>query len=491
MILTLLSHQWKSFWRSSSAGKSLATQLFIGFLMLYLLVSAAILGISLKYFLQQLFPGQDIVRVFCGLILYYFSMDILMRFTFQELPVLAIQPYLTENIRRRQLAGFLNIRSLFHFFNLLPLLIFTPFTVNTIARMYGAVPAIGFMISILSLIAFGHFLILYVKRKTIINAWWLVGFLLIVCSCAALDYFHIFSFRTVSATLFVRLLSAPWLCGIPVIMGLSAYFNNNNFLKKNLYLEEIIRSGKAKQSTDYTWLHQLGLTGELISLDIKLILRNKRPRNVAMSCCFMLLYGLVLYNKHIGNHSVLPMILLGALLITGIFIINYGQFLFAWQSGHFDLLMSSNIPIQSYLRAKLSLFIFVSTITFIIATLYGFLDWRIIPVQLAACLYNIGVNSIVATYFATRSYKGIDLSKSAAFNYKGMGSSQWLYALAVLVLPLLIYWPLAKFVSPWTAIAVIGSIGLISLLLQRWWIEFLTREFLKRKHLILQGFREK
>jgi len=34
-------------------------------------------------------------------------------------------------------------------------------------------------------------------------------------------------------------------------------------------------------------------------------------------------------------------------------------------------------------------------------------------------------------------------------------------------------------------------IGLIGLLLRNWWIEVLTRQFQKRKYLILAGFREK
>ena len=37
----------------------------------------------------------------------------------------------------------------------------------------------------------------------------------------------------------------------------------------------------------------------------------------------------------------------------------------------------------------------------------------------------------------------------------------------------------------------IRVLGLISLLLQDWWVGVLTREFGKRKYLILEGFREK
>jgi len=34
-------------------------------------------------------------------------------------------------------------------------------------------------------------------------------------------------------------------------------------------------------------------------------------------------------------------------------------------------------------------------------------------------------------------------------------------------------------------------LGLISLLLQNWWVDILVREFRKRKYLVLAGFREK
>ena len=154
MILTLLSHQWKAFWRSRSAGKNLAAQIVMGFVILYLLACAIVLGFSFRHLLPELFPGQDVIKVFCGLILYYFLGDILMRFLIQELPVLSVQPYLAQNIRRRQLVRFLNVRSIFHFLNLLPIFIFIPFVITVIGPAYGPLPTacfvIGFLINYLT-----------------------------------------------------------------------------------------------------------------------------------------------------------------------------------------------------------------------------------------------------------------------------------------------------------------------------------------------------
>ena len=128
MIGILLGHQWKSFWRSRNAGKSLAIQVFIAFLTLYMISIALFAGISLSTLLQKSFPGKDVINVYCGFLLYYFFFDLMMRFFLQELPTLAVQPYLAQRIRRSQLVNFLNLRSMVAVFNLLPILLLFPFS---------------------------------------------------------------------------------------------------------------------------------------------------------------------------------------------------------------------------------------------------------------------------------------------------------------------------------------------------------------------------
>src|SRR6185437_14162173 len=132
------------------------------------------------------------------------------------------------------------------------------------------------------------------------------------------------------------------------------------------------------------------------------------------------------------------------------------------------------------------------TIALVLTSAYGFINWHIILIQAAAYLYNIGFNSVLTIWFATYSYKAIDLSKGSSFNYQGSGGAAgFLYSLLVLLPPILIGGILTLVGYPWVGIAVVGAIGLISLLFRNWWIEFLTQQFYKRKYLILQGFREK
>ena len=491
MILTLLSHQWKSFWRGRGVSKSIAMQLFLGFIILYLLATCLVLGVELGHLLGTLFPGQDAVRVYCGLILYYFALDLVMRFLFQELPILSTQPYLAQNIRRSQLVAYLNARSLFHFLNILPLFIFIPFIFTNIVPAYGDAGSTAMVACILSITVFNHFFMLYIIRRSVLNAWWLAGFFFAIVVFAALDYFHILSLRAVSAFLFIRMLHHPWLAFIPMLLASLAYLNNRRFLLKNLYIEELSKRSGEKKSTEYTWLQQWGTIGELIGLDLKLIARNKRPRYVAIMSVIFVLYGFLFFRHQNLAPFNFYMVLFPSVFMTGLFIINYGQFAFAWQSSGFDGLLTGNLPVSEYIRGKFLLFNVSSTLAFILTSFYGFMDWRLLPVLTAAWLYNLGLNSVFTLWFATVNYKGIDLSKSANFNYQGMGANQWIWALVALVGPYLILLPFSLTGFPWAGIAAVGILGLISFLFRNWWINFLTKEFYKRKHLILQGFREK
>lgn len=491
MIYTLLQHQWKSFWRSRSAGRNVAMQIFIGFIVLYLAATAIFIGFSLDKILLEAFPGKDVIPVFLGFILYYYAFDIIIRFILQDLPTLAVQPYLTQNIDRNKLVQFLNIRSLFSIFTLLPLFLFLPFITKIIAAKYGPEVSLALVICILSVTFFNHFLVMFIKRKTILSQWWLIGFFVAILLVVAADYFQIFSLRNWSAALFTSVIKIPALCFIFIVFAIAAWYNNSNFLHRNFYLENLQKSSSEKKSIDYNWLQRFGVYGDLMAVDLKLILRNKRPRTLLLLSAFFLVYGFIFFTpEHLAKND-LGFFLLISIFITGIFMSSYGQFLFAWQSGHFDGLMASNMNIKTYIKGKLFLLTTFSTISFLLSLLYGFLSWKLIPILLASWLFNIGIHSILTCFIGTRNYKGLDLSKGSSFNYQGTGAAQWLYSFVILIVGAAIYLPFALLINSWSGIAAIGILGLISFLMQDWWLDKITVQFQKHKYKMLEGFREK
>ena len=491
MILTLFAHQWKNFWRSRNAGRNVAIQILMGFLFLYLFLCVASLGFFLDEILIHLFPGQDLIAIFCGFILYYFFLDIMLRFMLQDLPTLSIYPYLPLNISRKVLARFLNLKSLFSIFNILPIVLFFPFIIKIIGKNYSAGIAICFAISIIGLLVFNHFTLLYLKRKSILNSWWMIGVFVVVILLGLADWFGIFSLRSISASIFIALLHHPYLVIIPVILAVAAFFNNNRFVLKNLYIDEGGKTEKQKTSKDYSWLARYGNIGELMSLDIKLILRNKRPRSLLVMSVLFLAYGFIYFKPQYLDKNSLGLILFGSVFVTGMFVISYGQFLFAWHSSAFDGLMVGATNVKDFIKSKFRLMQALSTVALCICLLYGFMSWKIIPVLFAAYCFNIGIVTIITGYFATLNYKALDLSKSGSFNYQGSSSSQWLYSIVVMLIATVLYLPLGLLVSPWAGIFTVALVSIICVVLQDKWIDLIYRQFLKNKYKILEGFRAK
>lgn len=491
MSLSLfLSHQWLSFWRGRNANRSLVLQIILGVFYFLIFLEIAALGIALPFLLKETMPDKDPIAIFTSYIIYYFLVGLLARFQLQELPSMSIQPYLTQNIKRGSMLRFLNARSLVHFINFLPLFVFIPFTLVIIVPAYGGIAATCFLLAMFALVVNNHFLNMYIKRKTVNNAWFFLVVLLSIAALKGLDYFKILSFENASSTLFTAFLHHPVLCVFPVVLAIFTFLLNNQYLRSHLYIEELVGEKKLKDGRNYAFLDRLGGIGDMIALDLKLIFRNKRPKSLVILSGVILLYGFLFYPKYVASENY-SMLFLFALLITGIFISNYGQFLFSWQSSHFDGMMTYNTNMHQYIKAKFALFLTVCTLQFLIASLYGLMSWRILPIQTAAFLYSIGVNSFVTIYAATFNYKYLDLRKSASMNFQGIGAMQWLQSLAISFGPAVLFFGLYKFSGFWPAIIGISLPGIAGMVFHETIINWLVKQFNTRKHRLLEGFRER
>ena len=489
-ISVFLSHQWLNFWRGRNANKSLILQIITGVFYFLIFLEIAALGVALPFLLEETMPGKDPIAIFTSYIIYYFLVGLLVRFQLQELPSLSIQPYLAQNISRKKILRFLNVRSLVHVINFLPLFVFIPFTVVVIVPAYSNTEAICFLIAMFALVINNHFLNMYIKRKSVNHSWFFLAVLLFMAALKGLDYLKVLSFEKASSNLFISFLHYPILCIIPVGLTVFTFLLNNNYLRSHLYIEELASEKKLKTGKNYAFLDKLGDVGDMIALDLKLIFRNKRPKSLVILSGFILFYGFLFYPKNLATESY-TILFLFAFLILGIFISGYGQFLFSWQSSHFDGMMTYNINIHQYIKAKFYLFLTVSTLQFLIASFYGLMSWRILPIQLAAFLYSTGVNSFVTIYAATFNYKYLNLRKSASMNFQGMGAAQWLQSLLILVVPGLVFFLLNKFIGFWAAIISISALGIIGLVFNEMIINWLVLQFNIRKHKILEGFRER
>ena len=204
----------------------------------------------------------------------------------------------------------------------------------------------------------------------------------------------------------------------------------------------------------------------------------------------ILAYGFLFYKPQVLQTNSFGMMLFAAVFMTGMSIISYGQFMFAWQSAHFDGLLSKKIDFKDFIKSKFLLFTIASTILTIVASFYCFIDAKLVLLHLVAYLYNIGFTTVMVLFLATYNYKRIDVSRSASFNWQGMGATQWISIFPFILLPILIYWAFNLFHLPYVGLGAIGLFGLVMLLMRGFWVNFIVKRFEQQRYKIAEGFRE-
>ncbi len=492
MISTFFKHELKAFWRSKNTGKNLAVRIIMAILILYMLLNVVVVGFFLDKILGKTFPHDPILFSFCGIILIYFMGELFARLQLQELPTLRVQPYLQLPIKRNTMVGYLALTALFSVFNLWPIVLFFPFIFKIILHDAGGFATLGFIVSILGISILNNYLALYIKRKANLNGWvFLIAAAVLVLIGLSDFMWHIISIRNISYLFFGHLINHPVLALVPVLLGVAMYYLNFIYLKQNLYLEELsTKKDKYKSSTEYPMLSYFGATGDLVANEVKLILRNKRPKSALIMSLFFLFYGLIFYTNPRLKHNEWMKIFAG-MFMTGFFIINYGQFMFSWQASHFDGLMVSKVSFVNFLKGKYLLFTATSTVAFLLTIPYVYYGWRVLLVHFVMYLWNLGVTVNIVLYFANRNAKRIDLSKSASFNWEGVGATQLILSFLLFLPPFIIYLPFKLLGNPDLALAALATCGVVGILTRGFWINFLEADFNKRKFAILDGFRNK
>jgi hypothetical protein len=200
-----------------------------------------------------------------------------------------------------------------------------------------------------------------------------------------------------------------------------------------------------------------------------------------------LLYGLFFYPQDIYRDMVWIYPFIG-IFVTGIFLINFGQFIPAWDSSYYKMLMSQNIKYEQYLRSKFILMTLSVGLMFILSIPYVYFGWKILIAHFAAAVYNIGVNSHVMLYGGSFNRKKIDLNQRAAFNYQGTGAVQWIIGIPLMILPMVIF-ALANWLLGFEAgIAILVVLGIAGIVFHKKLMNLITQRYLGAKYKMIDAF---
>lgn len=500
-------NEWRETRRSSMWEQSVGIKIFLGFLFFIIfaeiLVGSIFLGMEFHEIaasdeISSYFGTKNHIEIFNALLLYGFAMGFFVRFFLQKVPVLSVQPYLHLPISRKKLVNYVLGKSLFAVFNFIPVLTVTPFIIFQMAPEYSGLQIAGYIIAVIFTILTVNFLSIMFKRNLSGNTTFTLAMMFVIGFTFAAEYFGLFSIGRFSTMLYTGVLTNPlWMAG-PIGLAVFAYLLNYRDLLTHLYPEDNLNLKKSSKRnvSDFKYLKTLGQMGNLISLEIKLMLRNKRPKSTVTFLPIFLLYGLFFYPnpEFYGQNGWL--IFVGIFMTGGVTLI-YGQYLLSWESSYFDGILTHIDDFYLYFKAKYNLLVLATIASLIITLPYAYFGTRIVFVNMMAALFNMGVSSVFVIYMSTNNKKRLDLSKGAAFNYQGVSATQFLVSFPVMLMPLIIYlpfWALGNIFGDHLydiGILSIGLIGLIALALHKPLLKAAVNRFLERRYLIGEGFRKK
>ena len=492
MFFRFLVFQWKTAVRSPMWQKNLVLNLIIGFFLMLMLFYLVLIGLFFREIILDVKPGSDPFRVFNGLLLYYFVSDFMIRFMMQNLPRMNVESFLHLPLRKSTIVHFMVGRTSFDIFNFIPLFVLVPATFTLVIPEEGSRVAAVWLLALVLMVLGNNYLITWLKRMLGFKPWVVgaVAFLLILL--VILDKTAVISVSGGSSWFFGYLCSHPVVVLLPAAYLFSAYFIHYSFLKNHLFPDEVQKrkAYEVEEGTANRYLRSLGLTGTILQLEMKLYWRNKRTRTMIYMLPIFLLYGFFFYPRPEYLNQAGWLMFVGVFM-TGGMMINYANYAFAYESSYFDALLTKQIDFRQYIRVKYYVAVLICTFCYILTIPYFLFGLKILLINTAMYLYNIGILAFVMLYFSTYNKKRMDLTRGGAFNYQGIGALNWLAVLPAFLLPVFIYLPFTFSGYPKTGIVFIALTGVLGLFLGRGMFDVIARNFYHRKYVMAQAFRER
>jgi len=490
----LLVHNWQAFKRSPDFQRKLVVNIVFGILVLFMVFQFLLLGIFLNRMISEdIKPGANPVEVVNSLLIYYFCIEFILRLVLQKLHAAEGREYLLLPVSRGRIARFILLKTPVTLVNFFPLLVIVPFFFNGVLASHSLPASIAWLVTVFSLMMWNTYVANYVKIRLITHPARTIPFVLILAALILLEKAGLVSFTAFSARLFGSFLDRPLLAALPLLAAAGALLINYRFLTGHLYLDDIVKEKREKKRGEgLRFLTGMGTIGSLVSLDLRLMLRNKRARMTLWMPFLFIFYGLFFYNlDNDGNGKMESdfMLIFAGTFITGFFIMSYGISTFCYESNYFSFLLTRQIGIATYLRARYYFMAAMTTICYLGSLFYVMYGARILLVNTAMFLFNMGFASYLFLFLSTFNKIRFDLGADA-FSMQGKGSNQFTAVIVYILVLLALYLPVTWLAGSQAAFLALGAIGLAGLVFHPFVLRLLSQQYIKRRYIMSEGFRQ-
>ena len=275
MFKRFLSLEWKQFSRSSYFQKGIAIKILLILAALYFGGCFLVLGTSAFFILEDTFPKEDPVTIVNNYLIFWFLIDIAYRYFMQQLPVMNIKPYMIIPIKRKTVIHFLLGKTTVSFFNFLPLFFFLPFTIVLLVQGYNPLNVVAWFFSMLFFTLSINYLNFLLNKNDKI----FYTILTLLVAGVAIEFYDVYPLAEKAGIFFNTIYQKPYAILIPLLLMVLLYRRTYSFIRKGFYLDaEISKKTETVKTSELNWLNRFGRIAPFLKNDVRLILRNKRPK---------------------------------------------------------------------------------------------------------------------------------------------------------------------------------------------------------------------
>jgi hypothetical protein len=213
-----------------------------------------------------------------------------------------------------------------------------------------------------------------------------------------------------------------------------------NFFKQKFYLDS--DSKKKVEIKKLEWLSlfdRFGKASTFIKNDIRLIIRSKAARGVAVMGLLFIFYGLIFQidiYRNVGFWQVFS-----GIFVTGGFLLTFGQYIPSWDSSFYPLIMTQNISYKEYLISKWWLMVIFTFASTILSSFYLIFSWEIFYAVIAGGIFNMGVSSIIILISGAYTRIPMNLENPKAFgNFKAFNFRMFITGTLPLSIPVFLFY---------------------------------------------------
>lgn len=436
MIKNFIKLEWKSFLRSASFGSNVVMKIFMVLGALYFMAIFLLLGFASYPLLQD--SGLPPFPTVNKYLIYFFVLDLVVRYFLQKMPVLNIKPLLVLPISRSKIVNYCLGKTAVSFFNWVHIFFFVPFSIMLIKNNFNTLEVFTWMIGMFFIVYINNFINVLINNKDVV-------FYSVVATVGLLgvaQYYQWFDVTLYTAPFFESFYHKPYMVLFPLLLIALLYYFAYQYFASNLNLDEGLASkSEIAKTEDFTFLDQFGTLGTFLKNDIRMLKRNKRSRTTLIMSVLFVFYGLLFYTNSIEAYNNPAMRAFAGIFVSGGFLFTFGQFVPSWDSAYYQLMMSQNIQYKDYLASKWWLMVIGTVLSTILASFYLYFGLETYLLIVVGAIFNIGVNSHLVMLGGAFVKTPIDLSSSKqafgdkqAFNLKTL-----LISLPKLVLPMALY----------------------------------------------------